>query len=310
VRAAHRRKCPADRGAAARSPPLEKQFDGAKASAAASLSHRPHSRAELKGKLRDKGFDGAAAKRALDRLEELVRKLYDSRVAAATGLPGAGRRSRALSAAPPGAGHAERRAVRRDLCALQVAAGALGALAHPDGARPPPPRRTARKAGDALSAQRCQALGAQELSRRGLAKPDIEVGLHAVFGSDPNSVQLCPPGAEECALDDAAHEPDRAPPPARRRPVAEGPCACVAGSDCTICLAQHAGRAQDTIEQGATSPRAGLDQQLLGSVRRQAHLSRGLPPETRRRRLVAWLQRRGHTWGTVSALLRELHLDG
>ena len=49
----------------------------------------------------------------------------------------------------------------------------------------------------------------QELSRRGLAKADIETGLHAVFGSDPNSVQLCPPGAEECDLDDAAHEPER-----------------------------------------------------------------------------------------------------
>ena len=56
----------------ARSPPLEKQFDSAKASAAASLSYRPHSRAELKHKLRDKGFDSALAARALDRLEELV----------------------------------------------------------------------------------------------------------------------------------------------------------------------------------------------------------------------------------------------
>ena len=56
------------------------------------------------------------------------------------------------------------------------------------------------------------------------------------------------------------------------------------------------------------APRAGLDRQLLEAVRRQAHLSRGLPRETRRRRLVAWLQRRGHTWGTVSALIQELHM--
>lgn len=48
------------------------------------------------------------------------------------------------------------------------------------------------------------------MSRRGLAKADIESGLHAVFGSDLNSVQLCPPGAEECELDDRAHEPERA----------------------------------------------------------------------------------------------------
>lgn len=56
------------------------------------------------------------------------------------------------------------------------------------------------------------------------------------------------------------------------------------------------------------APSAGLDRQLLEAVRRQAHLSRGLPRETRRRRLVAWLQRRGHTWGTVSALIQELHM--
>lgn len=56
------------------------------------------------------------------------------------------------------------------------------------------------------------------------------------------------------------------------------------------------------------APSAGLDRQLLEAVRRQAHLSRGLPRETRRRRLVAWLQRRGHTWGTVSALIQELHI--
>ena len=49
----------------------------------------------------------------------------------------------------------------------------------------------------------------QELSRRGLAKGDIESGLHDVFGSDLNSVQLCPPGAEECELDDMSHEPER-----------------------------------------------------------------------------------------------------
>lgn len=62
----------AEQSPAVRSPPLDKQYDSAKASAAASLSYRPHSRAELKHKLRDKGFDTALASRALDRLEELV----------------------------------------------------------------------------------------------------------------------------------------------------------------------------------------------------------------------------------------------
>ena len=53
---------------------------------------------------------------------------------------------------------------------------------------------------------------------------------------------------------------------------------------------------------------AGFDRQLLAAAQRQAQLTKGLPMETRRRRLVAWLQRRGHGWGTVSALLRELTL--
>lgn len=107
----------------------------------------------------------------------------------------------------------------------------------------------------------------QELSRRGLAKADIETGLHAVFGSDPNSVQLCPPGAEECDLDDAAHEPERVHPgltvqtdvSSQRRMAASEICICPrpvweAGNFvrnriqplfCTVCiprLTTHVGR--------------------------------------------------------------------
>ncbi|KAK9846645.1 hypothetical protein WJX81_008289 [Elliptochloris bilobata] len=130
------------------SPPLEKQFDNAKASAAASLSYRPHSRAELKLKLRDKGFDSALAARALDRLEELG-MLSDAQFAETFA------------------------------------------------------RSKWRQARWAPSRIR------MELLRRGLAKADIETGLHAVFGSNLNSVTLCPPDAEECDLDDAVHEPER-----------------------------------------------------------------------------------------------------
>ncbi len=53
---------------------------------------------------------------------------------------------------------------------------------------------------------------------------------------------------------------------------------------------------------------AGLKQDLVESAQRQAHLTRGIPSETRRRRLVGWLQRRGHTWDTISAILKELSL--
>ena len=44
----------------------------------------------------------------------------------------------------------------------------------------------------------------------------------------------------------------------------------------------------------------------MDSAQRQVHLTRGFPSETRRRRLVAWLQRRGHNWDTISAILKEL----
>ncbi len=47
---------------------------------------------------------------------------------------------------------------------------------------------------------------------------------------------------------------------------------------------------------------------LLEGARRQADLSRGLPHETRKRRLVMWLQRRGHSWDTISGLLEQIEL--
>ena len=51
-----------------------------------------------------------------------------------------------------------------------------------------------------------------------------------------------------------------------------------------------------------------VDQQLLGSARRQAEASVTLPIEARRRRLVGWLQRRGHDWDTISRVLALLQL--
>lgn len=51
-----------------------------------------------------------------------------------------------------------------------------------------------------------------------------------------------------------------------------------------------------------------VDQQLLGSARRQAEMTVSLPTEARRRRLSGWLLRRGHDWDTVSKILALLHL--
>ncbi len=52
-----------------------------------------------------------------------------------------------------------------------------------------------------------------------------------------------------------------------------------------------------------------VDQQLLGSARRQAEMTVSLPTEARRRRLSGWLLRRGHDWDTVSKILALLHLQ-
>lgn len=47
---------------------------------------------------------------------------------------------------------------------------------------------------------------------------------------------------------------------------------------------------------------------LLEGVKCQVNLSRGLKPETRKRRLIMWLQRRGHDWETISTLLKHVDL--
>ena len=52
-----------------------------------------------------------------------------------------------------------------------------------------------------------------------------------------------------------------------------------------------------------------LERHLVDGAHRQAQLSRGLPMETRRRRLIMWLQRRGHDWDTISKLLETVGLS-
>jgi hypothetical protein len=53
--------------------PLEKELEACKGSAANLLAFRPHSRAELAGKLTDKGYDHATIDAALSRIQDLVR---------------------------------------------------------------------------------------------------------------------------------------------------------------------------------------------------------------------------------------------
>jgi hypothetical protein len=49
-----------------------------------------------------------------------------------------------------------------------------------------------------------------------------------------------------------------------------------------------------------------LGQEILEAARRYAERSKGLAPDVRRRRLIGYLQRRGHAWGTVSGVLKAL----
>lgn len=56
--------------------PLEKELEACKSSAANLLAFRPHSRAELAGKLTDKGYDHATIDAALLRIQDLVRLFW------------------------------------------------------------------------------------------------------------------------------------------------------------------------------------------------------------------------------------------
>jgi hypothetical protein len=62
--------------------------------------------------------------------------------------------------------------------------------------------------------------------------------------------------------------------------------------------------AKPTAEQGAAEMRRAL----LAEARRRLRPLERYPPATRKRRLVDWLQRGGHDWGTVRDVLEELEL--
>jgi hypothetical protein len=53
-------------------------------------------------------------------------------------------------------------------------------------------------------------------------------------------------------------------------------------------------------------PAPAAEAELLAAARRQRELTAGLSPEARKRRLVGWLQRRGHPWETVGRVVRQL----
>ena len=56
-------------------------------------------------------------------------------------------------------------------------------------------------------------------------------------------------------------------------------------------------------------PAAAPEAALLQQARSRHALSGGLPEEARRRRLVGWLQRRGHKWADISQIMRQLEKE-
>ena len=72
---------------------------------------------------------------------------------------------------------------------------------------------------------------------------------------------------------------------------------------------QSWGSAQQKICEPMRLLRAAAEAHLLDVTRKQLELSRMLPEDTRRRRLISYLQRRGHTWDTISKLLQQTELS-
>jgi SOS response regulatory protein OraA/RecX len=57
---------------------------------------------------------------------------------------------------------------------------------------------------------------------------------------------------------------------------------------------------------GPWTPASVPESALLVAARRQYQLTAGLREEARKRRIVGWLQRRGHSWEVVSRVLQWL----
>lgn len=152
----------------------------------------------------------------------------------------------------------------------------------------------------------------QELMAKGLTSDDINHGLRSVFGED---MRISMPAADEedeevtvdtrfGVLQGLAASLKKLDVMSFGRPGLQAelvPALASAGHP-RHCF--HVRRGFDIWFANPPDPR----HHLLEGARRQADLSRGLPHETRKRRLVMWLQRRGHSWDTISGLLEQIEL--
>ena len=57
-----------------------------------------------------------------------------------------------------------------------------------------------------------------------------------------------------------------------------------------------------------TSWSAGMDQQLVATIKRRLEGMIRVSKEAQKRRLIAWMQRRGHSWEVILAVMKEVGL--
>lgn len=133
-----------------------------------------------------------------------------------------------------------------------------------------------------------------ELARRGVAREHVSSALSSVFGDE--GLQL------DAHLGDLQWQQGQGPGRA-----GAGSAASTSGS------ADLPGAGALSLngppDGGGTGGGAGAAGVLVAAARRQYEQSRGLKPETRRRRLVGWLHRRGHRWEDVSKIVKQLEKE-
>lgn len=122
-------------------------------------------------------------------------------------------------------------------------------------------------------------LAPQELARRGVGREHVSAALQQVFGEE--------------GLQVGTHIEDlSAPSPSPSQLNGSNGSAAGAGPSSSASATASA-----SLSWGSDSSAEDAAGALLAVARRQFEQSRGLPMEARRRRLVGWLQRRGHRCG-------------
>lgn len=65
---------------------------------------------------------------------------------------------------------------------------------------------------------------------------------------------------------------------------------------------------EDGVEWDRLDTESGLDEQLIQTIQRRHQSMGALKKEVKSRRLIAWMQRRGHSWDVVSGVMKHICL--